>query len=142
MDENERWSYLTKLDEELLIGGVILSEWCAFIVREADIAFAKGANLAAILTAVSGIETHLRAEYSSHPKERLADLIDRAVVETDVRADLHRLRKYRNKWVHVSDPWEDNEVLDHPERFERELEEMAVFSVGVLRRVLYHAQWL
>lgn len=142
MDENERWSYLTKLDEELLIGGVIESEWCAFIVREADTAFAKGANLAAILTAVSGIETHLRAEHSSDPKERLVDLIDRAAVDPELRADLHRLRRYRNKWVHISDPWDDQELLDSPERFETELEGMALFSVRVLRRVLYNDQWL
>lgn len=142
MNEDERWSYLLKLDDELLKGGVILSEWCSFIVREADTAFAKGSNLAAILTAVSGIETHLRAEYAAGPKERLVELIDRAAVTSTLRADLHKLRKYRNKWVHVSDPWEDQEVLAEPERYERELEEMALFSARLLREIIYHDQWL
>ena len=60
MNEDERWDFLVQLDEELLKGGVILSEWCSFIVREADTAFAKRAHLASILVAVSGIETYLR----------------------------------------------------------------------------------
>ena len=56
----DRWAHLVCLDEELLLGNVVLSEWAAFIVREADMAFALGADLASILTAVSAIETHLR----------------------------------------------------------------------------------
>jgi hypothetical protein len=45
MNIDERWSYLVALDEdeELLKGSVILSEWCSFIVREADTAFVNGA---------------------------------------------------------------------------------------------------
>ncbi len=45
MTADERWALLIALDDELLRGGVILSEWCAFIVREADTAFANGAHL-------------------------------------------------------------------------------------------------
>ena len=75
MKEEERWSHLVALDEELLKGGVILSEWCSFIVREADTAFVNGAHLASILTAVSGIETYLRSEYSQTSKDRLFKLI-------------------------------------------------------------------
>ena len=56
MTEDERWAHLIVLDDELLKGGVILAEWCSFIVRDADTAFAGGAHLAALLTAVSGIE--------------------------------------------------------------------------------------
>ncbi len=45
MNQEERWAFLVALDEELLKGGVVLSEWCSFIVREADTAFANGAHL-------------------------------------------------------------------------------------------------
>jgi hypothetical protein len=137
MTEDERWDYLVRLDDELLKGGVILSEWCSFITREADTAFAKGANLAALLTAVSAIETHLRAEAISGAKERLADLIDKADVEDDLRSDLHRLRKYRNRWVHISDPWDDQDLLLEPEQHEEELAEMAEFAVRAMRRTIY-----
>lgn len=140
MNEEQRWEHLLALDEELLLGGAMVSEWCAFVVREADTAFAKGANLASVLTAVSGIETHLRAE-QGNASSRLVDLIDQASLPYDLRRDVHRLRRYRNKWVHV-DPSDDQEVLNNPGRFEAELEEMAFFAARVLRRVIYTDQWL
>lgn len=142
MTESERWAHLAALDEELLKGGVIDSEWCTFIVRDADRAFAGGAHLAAILTAVSGIETHLRSEYSVTGKERLVELINRAGIDAGLKADLHALRKYRNKWVHVDSPREDEELLMHPETIEGELEEMAFFAVRALRRTIYEHQWV
>lgn len=114
MEQEERWSHLIALDEELLKGGVMLSEWCTFIVLDADVAFASGAYLASILTAVSGIETYLRSEHSQTKKERLFDLIDHASIDPGLKADLHALRKYRNKWVHVDDPWDDGACLHGP----------------------------
>ncbi len=142
MNEETRWSHLVALDEELLKGGVILSEWCSFIVCEADTAFAKGAFLASILTAVSGIETYLRSEYKSTGEERLFDLINQAIIEENLKLDLHKLRKYRNKWVHVSDPWNDEGLIDSPEQFDEELEEMAFFAARVLRRTIYENPWV
>ena len=142
MTEDERWSHLAALDDELLKGGVILSEWCSLIVLEADTAFANGAHLASILTAVSGIETYLRSEYSVIGKERLVELINRAEIEADLKADLHVLRKYRNRWVHVDSPWEDENLLEHPEVVEGELEEMALFAAHALRRTIYENQWV
>lgn len=142
MDEDDRWSQLLALDKELLKGGVILSEWCSFIVREADTAFAGGAYLASILTAVSGIETYLRSEYSQADRERLVDLINRAPIDGSLKDDLHALRKYRNKWVHVDDPWNDANLLERPEETEQELEHMAFFAARALRRTIYENQWI
>lgn len=142
MDENGRWSQLLALDEELLNGGVILSEWCSFIVREADLAFACGAYLASILTAVSGIETYLRSEYSQAGRERLVELINRAPIDGSLKDDLHTLRKYRNKWVHVDEPWNDENILERPEETEQELERMAFFAARALRRTIYENQWV
>ncbi|WP_156524471.1 hypothetical protein [Halomonas sp. G11] len=31
MNEKERWNHIVPLDQELLMGGVILSEWCSFL---------------------------------------------------------------------------------------------------------------
>jgi len=142
MTEDERWAHLVSLDDELLKSGVILSEWCTFIVRDADTAFAGGAHLAAILTAVSGIETYLRSEYSETGKERLVELINQTEIDAVLKADLHILRNYRNKWVHVDSPLEDEELLEHPEAVEEELEEMAFFAVRALRRTIYGNQWV
>jgi hypothetical protein len=123
MDEDARWSQLLALDDELLKGGAILSEWCSFIVREADTAFAGGAYLASILTAVSGIETYLRSEYSHAGRARLVELINRAPM------------------VHVDEPWNDAKLLERPEETERELEQMAFFAARALRRTIYENQW-
>jgi hypothetical protein len=142
MNEDERWELLIALDDELLKGGVILSEWCSLIVREADIVFVKGAHIASILTAVSGIETYLRSEYSVTSKERLIDLINHASINTKLKADLHSLRKYRNKWVHIDDPWNDASLLECPEETEQELERMAFFAARALRSTIYENQWV
>jgi hypothetical protein len=140
MTEDERWKLILRLDDELLIGGVVLSEWCSFIVREADSAFVTGANLASILTSVSGIETYLRTEYGQKKKQSLFDLVETAPLEPALRDDVHKLRKYRNKWVHVGDPRDDADIQTHPEKYEEELEDMALFAATVLRRMLYENQ--
>ena len=142
MNEEARWKIINGLDEEMLMGGVILSEWCSFIVREADLAFVKGANLASILTAMAGVETYLRYEYAKTRNERFCDLIDMAQLDPKLMEVLHQLRKYRNKWVHVSDPWNDTEILEHPEQYEQELEEMALLATRTLRQILYENQWV
>jgi hypothetical protein len=137
MTEEERWNHLLNLDEELHRGDVILSEWCCFVVREADTAFAKGAHLASILTAVSGIETYLRSEHHSLGKARLADLIGKAAIPETLKEDLHKLRVYRNHWVHVDEPWEDKLVQDFPELYEKDLEYMALAAARMLRATIY-----
>jgi hypothetical protein len=142
MYPNERWAKLLELDEELLMGGVVLSEWCCLIVREADTAFACGANLASILTAVSGIETYLRSEYSTTGKEHLVELINGSNISVSLKSDLHELRKYRNKWVHVDEPWNDSFLIQRPESMGSELEEMALFSAKLLRRIIYSNQFV
>lgn len=137
-----RWEFLGTLDEELLQGGVILSEWCSFITNQADIAFAGGAFLASILTAVSGIETYLRSEYSPGRNCRLADLIDQSPIADDLKLEMHALRKYRNSWVHVDDPWSDEQLLEKPEEAEQDLQEMTVFAMRVLRKTIYENPWI
>ena len=142
MSEDERWNLLVGLDEELLIGGAMLSEWCSFIVREADIAFAKGADLASILTAVSGIETYLRSEYDTGERDGLFHLVSNSPIKDDLKADIHRLRVYRNRWVHVAEPSDDSEIREHLEKYEDELEKMAIFAARTLRKTIYENQWL
>lgn len=142
MDEEAKWAYLIALDEELLKGGAIISEWCTFIVRECDYAFVAGANLGTIITAAAAIETYLRAEYAGSRCIRLADLIDRAPIEQQLRDDIHKLRKYRNKWVHVAMPKDDEAILQNPEAYEEEIEEWAKLAQRTLRRTIYENQWV
>ena len=142
MSNQERQNLLVSLDEELLLGGVVLSEWCAFMIRESDNAFVDGLYLASIVTAMSAIETHLRSEDATAKKKRLVELIDSSGLESDLMRQLHALRKYRNKWVHVDDPWEDESLIQYPEKHENELEQMAFIAVKALRQTVYSNPWV
>ena len=145
MNEQEKWEHINRLDEELLVGGVVLSEWSTFLIREAETAFCKGANLAAILVAVAGIESHLRFEYFrglNEKKYSLYDLINNAPIPNELKKDLHKLRRYRNKWVHVEDPSDDEELLNRPEYVEEELEDMAQTAITALLKTIYLEQWI
>lgn len=141
MTEEEKWQYLVDLDERLLKGGAILSEWATFLIKDADLAFVSGANLASIITGLAGAETHLRGE-GGEKNRRFVDLIDQANLEEDLKRELHILRRYRNKWVHVADPWEDGSLLEFPEKHEAELEEMARRCAIALRRTIYANPWI
>lgn len=138
--EAERWNLINTLDEEYIKGGLILSEWCVFIVRSADEAFAAGAFLASILTAVAGIETHLRSDGGQNSRQTLAQMIDKSGFDQAHVAELHVLRRYRNRWVHVNDPWDDAALLDKPKNHEGKLEEMAFFAARLLRKTIYSDQ--
>ena len=141
MTEEDKWQYLIELDERLLQGGVILSEWATFLIKDADMAFVGGAHLASIITGLAGIETYLRSEGGSH-NQRLVELIDKSDLAEDLKQELQALRKYRNKWVHVSDPWDDDALLDSPEESESKLEEMAKRCTFALRRTIYANPWV
>lgn len=142
MNEGQRWKFIQGLDDELLKGGVTTSEWCAFIVRECDIAFAAGANLATVITAAMAMETYLRAEYGNGRKLRLVELIDQSPIAPDLKTDMHTLRKYRNQWVHVASPECDQAILDNPEAYEADLESWAMLAQRTLRRTIYENQWV
>ena len=139
MTQEEKWGYLNTLDEMLLQGGVILSEWARLLVKDADLAFVGGAYLSSIITSLAGIETHLRSECML-ASQRLVDLIDKADLDEDLRRELHDLRKYRNKWVHITEPWKDEALLSSPDKHEAELEEMAKRCAAALRRTIYNNQ--
>ena len=140
-----KWDYLLKLDDELLRGGVVLSEWATFLVRDADTAYCAGAHLSALLAAQSAIEAHLRYEYENRsPRQAstLYDLIESSPLHPDLRQELHSLRRYRNRWVHVRDPHEDADLLSRPEYHEAELERLATKAMRAMRQVLYLEQSL
>ena len=142
MSEEQRRHYLFELDDELLIGGVALSEWCSFIVYEADTAFVAGAHLATIVTAMAGIETYLRSAFPESRRMTLYELIEQSPIADSLKFDIHTLRKYRNRWVHISDPEDDQDILEHPEKYIQELELRARKAVRTLRETIYENQWL
>jgi hypothetical protein len=140
MTEEEKWDYINQLDEELLLGGVILSEWTTFLAKDAETAFCSGAHLASILASQSAIESHLRHDYFNlaDPKRwSFYDLIEKANLDSELKKELHNLRIYRNKWVHVNDPSNDNELIERPEYYETELEEFSKATIKIMLKILY-----
>jgi hypothetical protein len=144
MTSEDKWEFITKLDDELLLGGVMLSEWSTFLIRDADEAFCAGAHLATILAAQAAMECHLRHEYSDTAQKNLGffELIEKSSLPDDLRADLHTVRRYRNRWVHVHDPSSDDDLLQRPDYYDEELERMATFAIKAMRRVIYLDQFV
>lgn len=138
----DRQDYLLQLEAELLEGDVMLSEWSTFLARDADKAFHAGADLATILMAQAAIECHLRYEYFNGARRKLGfyELIEQSPVPLELKAALHKIRKYRNRWVHVNDPHGDQDLLTKPEYYETELEEMAFVAIKAMMQVLYLEQ--
>jgi hypothetical protein len=140
MTEEEKWYYINQLDEELLLGGVILSEWTTFLAKDAETAFCSGAYLASILVSQSAIESHFRYDYfnlADTKRWSFYDLIEKANLDSELKKELHNLRIYRNKWVHVNDPSNDNELLERPEYYEAELEEFSKSTIKTMLKILY-----
>ena len=99
--------------------------------------------VSAILSAQSAIECHLRYEYAeSGGRLGFYELIEQAPLQPELKADLHRLRHFRNRWVHINDPHDDDCLLSRPEVHEAEIEQMAASTMRLLRRVLYLEQCL
>ena len=62
-------------------------------------------------------------------------------ISNDERQNLHKLRIYRNKWVHVNN-LDDTPILQNEDIFLREAEEMAFLSVNLLLKVLFSQQFI
>lgn len=145
MTEQEKWNFIIALDEELLLGGVVLSEWSTFLARDAEIAFCSGANLSALLTAQAAIESHLRYEFFDAKKTKgwcFSKLINHVLLPADLKNNLHLLRRFRNKWVHVDNPEKDSDLLERPDYHADELEKMAKLAIESMLRILYLEQFV
>jgi hypothetical protein len=141
MTEEQKWDYILQLDEELLLGGVMLSEWTTFLAKDAETAFCSGAYLSSILSSQAAIESHLRYDHFDPAKTKgwtFYNLIEQAQLDRGLKADLHELRKYRNKWVHVNDPSDDNDLLSRPDYFEKELADFAKTTIRTMLKTLYN----
>ncbi len=137
MNKEDREKFFIEQEEKLLVGGATFSEWCTFISKSVYDAFINGADLATVITALACIETYFRTEDSSSRKKDLCTLIDQyPFLDADDHQDLHKLRKYRNRWVHINAP-DDLPILFYEEEFLKEAEEMAFLSVRLLLTVLF-----
>ena len=142
---DDKWQYLIELDEELLHGGVILSEWTTLLVKDAQIAFCAGAYLSSILSSQSAIESHLKYDVFDAGESRkwgFYQLIENSSFGNEFKNELHELRKLRNTWVHVNDPQNDSDLLNRPEYHEYKLKQFASRTMRTLLTVVYDNPWI
>jgi thymidylate synthase len=140
----ERSEFVSQLWEKHLVGGVILSEYSTFLARDAEAAFEARADIATIILCVAAIETHLRHEFGLTRKDKVSfrQLIEESDLALQVQTDFNRLRKYRNRWVHVDDPWDDQTLQSESDKIGTELDEMARLAMKSLIIALCAFQWL
>lgn len=137
MNREDREKFFLEQEERLLVGGVVFSEWCTFISKSVYDAFINGADIATIITALACIEAYFRTDEIYKKNKKLQTLIDEyPFLDDDDRQQLHKLRKYRNRWVHINNI-DDSGVLMNKEVYLKEAEEMAFLSVKLLLTVLF-----
>lgn len=137
MYRSEREKYFIEQEEKLLASGAAFSEWCVFISKSVYDAFVNGADLATVITALACIETYFRTEDINSRKKNLCMLIDEyPFIDEETREKLHKLRKYRNQWVHINN-LDDTLIIKSEDEFLKEVEEEAVLAVNLLMKVLF-----
>ena len=132
--EEDRWAWLSDLDDDLLQGGVILSDQAIVLTRNADICFASGAFVACIVMCAATVETWLRGEGD---KGRFIDLVDASDFDTVTKSKMHALRRDRNRWVHVDDPWAETDLVEEYSAGDTVLEYQCKEALRLMRTVVY-----
>lgn len=139
--EREQW--LFELDESLLQGGIILPEFVVWLTKESDTCFINECYLASIILSVSCIETLLKADFfSEEVQSSLYQLISEADFDMQMSKDLHLVRKFRNSWVHIKNPWKDEVLLNTPDLVDQEVYEMAKMTIHLQRKIMYSNQFI
>jgi hypothetical protein len=135
MSDERRWEWLVQLDDEMLQGGVMTSDFAAELIRNADLCFVGDAFVACLVMCGATIETWLREEGT--PGNRFIDLIDASDFDAATKAEMHALRKERNRWVHIDDPWEDNDLEEQYSSGHPELQAKCKDALRLMRKVVY-----
>ncbi len=136
----DRWAWLAQLDEEMLQGGVMMSDFANELIRNADLCFASGAFVACLVMSGATIETWLREECTDG--DRFIELIDASDFDASTKAAMHDLRRERNRWVHIDNPWEECDLEDQYSRGHPDLESKCRGALRLMRSVVYSTPWL
>lgn len=135
LDQPARRALLITLDEERQERTAVLSEWIECLLTDADTAFLAGADLAALLTALAALETFLRDQVSSVKGGNFASLIENLDVDRETLDDLQELRRFRNRWAHVAEPWDDHDLIIRSNTNEQEREDMAILALRSVGKI-------
>ena len=137
MNKEEREKFWIEQEELILLGGACFSEWCTFISKSVYDAFINGADIATVITSIACIETYFKTENFENKNKSIMQLINEAdFLDKEEKESLHKLRTYRNSWVHAK-RLDDSDILADETPFLIEAEEMAILSVKLLLTVLF-----
>ena len=128
----EREKLLINIQDEILKGGICVQDWTTFQLENAYLAFCAGADLACILMCQASIESFIRDDENLKDSS-FYDLIEHSSFDEEFKLRLHKLRAYRNKWVHINEQGDRDLNIDY-----KELEEMAIFSYRLTLEVFHY----
>ena len=111
------------------------SELAIKLLYDASEAYRSGLDIAALITAVATIETLLRIQNpGAHSFAKLIEFSEFTAAE---KSELNRLRKYRNKWVHVNQPMENDYCFDDEKAHGERISEMTKIAISMTFKVVY-----
>jgi hypothetical protein len=117
-----------------------MSDFASELIRNADLCFASGAFVACLVMSGATIETSLREEGTDG--DRFIELIDASDFDASTKAAMHELRRERNRWVHIDNPWGECDLEDQYGRGHPDLESKCKGALRLMRSVVYSAPWL
>lgn len=133
---DQRENLLMQIQEEVLKGGICMQDWTTFQLENAYIAFCSNANLACILMCQAAIESYMRDDEQLSDRS-FYDLIEHCSYDNEMKLKLHRLRMYRNKWIHINEQNNCNFQIN-----DEELKEMSVFSYRLALEVFHYYPYI
>ncbi len=113
--------FMNGLWERYLKGGTIVSEYSTFLAEDAERSWIADADIAVLLVCQAAIETHLRYELQAPRNKTFAYLVETYGFTPELKLKTDKLRKSRNRWVHVSDPSDDEMLQNDPQKHRAEL---------------------
>lgn len=128
---NKREKVLLDIQEDVLKGGICVQDWTTFQLENAFISYCAGAALSCIIMCQTAIESYIRDD-ELLANRSFYELIDNSSFNRDMKKKLHKLREYRNRWVHINEQIGEF-FIDY-----KELDEMAKFSYRLALEIFHY----
>jgi hypothetical protein len=132
----EREKYLINVQNEILKGGISVQDWTTFQLENAYISFCSGAYLACIIMCQAAIESYMHDDEGLKDRS-FYDLIEHSSYDKRMKFKLHKLREYRNKWIHINEHKDNVFYIDN-----KGLEDMAIFAYRLTLEVFHYYPYI
>lgn len=96
----KRKQILLQIQDEVLRGGICFDDLTSFQLENAYIAFCAGADLACLVMCQAALESYIKDDENIE-SNRFYDIVENSSYSDEIKQQLHHLRQYRNKWMHI-----------------------------------------